>query len=266
IKTSVRRHNLVPGRPQLFAAIGKLLKLDDFWTHFFSLILTLCGNCSWSLTDLRNGFPRMTKRKTKRNAGRSRARHGFKVCENPTVHLAGEGLLPDVNRIGVPRAHGQPFLFAIARDARTIFASWNIDWRSVFQKGMPADRQVHLRIIAGDGILETTVAVEPMGAMHYVKTSGLHNAYRVEIGYFQPFDTWNSVATSVDVEMPSQGSVELANVDLATIPFHISFQQLANLFGAANDTSIARVVSEFQKRLLNNGEPHEATRLDRPIL
>ena len=208
----------------------------------------------------------MTKRKTKRNAGRWRVRHGFKVCENPTVHLAGGGLLPDVNRIGLTHAHGQPFLFAIARDARTIFAGWNIDWRSVFQKGMPADRQVHLRVIGVDGIRETTVTVEPMSAMHYVKTSGLHNAYRVEIGYFQPFDTWNSVATSGDVEMPSRGSVELANVDLATIPFHISFQQLANLFGTANDGSIARVVSEFQKRLINNGEPHEVTRSDRRIL
>ncbi|HXI75012.1 MAG TPA: DUF4912 domain-containing protein, partial [Pyrinomonadaceae bacterium] len=180
--------------------------------------------------------------------------------------FTGDGLLPDVNRIGVTHAHGQPFLFAIARDARTIFASWNIDWRAVFQKGMPADRQVHLRIIGGDGILETTVAVEPMGAMHFVKTSGLHNAYRVEIGYFQPFDTWNSVATSVDVEMPSQGSVELADVDLATIPFHLSFQQLASLFAAANDTSVARVVSEFQKRVLNSDKPNEATPLDRRIL
>jgi hypothetical protein len=206
----------------------------------------------------------MAKRETKRNAGRSRAR-GFKVCENPTVHLAGGGLLLDVNRIGVTHAHRQPFLFAIARDARTIFASWNIDWRAVFQKGMPADRQVHLRIIGGDGILETTVAVEPMGAMHYVKTSGLHNAYRVEIGYFQPFETWNSVATSVGVEMPSQGSVELANVDLATIPFHLSFQQLASLFGAANDTSIARVVSEFQKRVLS-GKPNEVTTSETQIL
>jgi hypothetical protein len=182
------------------------------------------------------------------------------------MHLADYGPPPDVDRIGVTHAHGQPFLFAIARDARTIFASWNIDWRSVFQKGMPADRQVHLRIIGEDGILETTVAVEPMGAMRYVTTSGLHNAYRVEIGYFQPFDAWNSVATSGDVEMPSQGSVELADVDLATIPFHISFQQLANLLGTANDTSIARAVSEFQKRVLNSHKPNEPTRFDTQIL
>ena len=182
------------------------------------------------------------------------------------MHLAGDGLLPDVNRIGVTPAHGQPFLFAIARDARTIFASWNIDWRSVFEKTMPADRQVHLRIIGGDGIRETTVTVEPMSAMHYVTISGLHNAYRVEIGYFQPLDIWNSVATSGDVEMPSQGSVELADVDLATIPFHLSFQQLANLFGTASDTSVARLVSEFQKRVLTCDKPNEATPSDTQIL
>jgi uncharacterized protein DUF4912 len=208
----------------------------------------------------------MTKRKTKRNGGKSQGRHGFEVCENPTVHLAGDGLLPDVTRIGVTHARGQPFLFAIARDARTIFASWNIDWRAVFQKGMPADRQVHLRIIGGNGILETTVTVEPMGAIHYVKTSGLHNAYRVEIGYFQPFDTWNSIATSGEVEMPSQGSVELADADLATIPFHISFQQLANWFGTANGIPIAKIVSESQKRVLSGDKSKQPTLFDTQIL
>jgi hypothetical protein len=208
----------------------------------------------------------MTKRKAKRNVGRSQVRHGFKICENPAVHLAHDGLLFDVDRIGITHAHRQPFLFAIARDPRTIFASWTIDWRSVFEKVMPADRQVHLRVIGGDGIMEATLAVEPMGAMQYVKTSGLHNAYLVEIGYFQPFDTWNSVATSSEVEMPPQGSVERADVDLATIPFHLSFQRLANLFGATNGTSVARVVSEFQKRILSSGKPNETTRFDTQFL
>ena len=200
----------------------------------------------------------MTKRETKRNAGRSQARHGFKVCENPTAHLAGDGLLSDVNRIGVTYAHGQPFLFAIARDTRTIFASWNINWRSVFEKAMPADRQVHLRVIGGDGVMETRVTVEPMSAMHYVTISGLHNSYHLEIGYFQPFDTWHSVATSDEVEMPPQGSVELGDADLATIPFHLSFQQLANLFEATNNTSVASLVSEFQKRVLSRDKLNAA--------
>jgi hypothetical protein len=209
----------------------------------------------------------MAKRKTKRNARRSQARRGFKICREPMVRLAEDGPLPDVpDRVALTRVPGQPFLFAIARDARTIFASWNIDWRSVFEKAMPADRQVHLRVIGGDGVIETRVAVEPMSGMHYLTISGFHDSYHVEIGYFQPFDTWHSVAMSDEVEMPPQGSVELADVDLVTIPFHLSFQQLMNLFGAANDAPVARVVSEFQKRVLDSERPNKATPTEEQIL
>ncbi len=183
------------------------------------------------------------------------------------MDLPQETPLPNVrDRMGPPGVGGQPFLFAIARDARTIFVSWNVNWRSVFEKTMPADRQVHLRVIGGEGVIETRVTVEPMSAMHCVTISGLHSSYFVEIGYFQPLDTWHSVATSCEVEMPPHGSVELADVDLATIPFHLSFQQLANLFGAANDTSVARLVSEFQKRVLTCDKPDEATPSDTQIL
>jgi len=209
----------------------------------------------------------MTKRKTKRNAVRSQPRRDFKICNDPMVHLAEDGPPSDPgNRVGGTRVYGRPFIFGIARDAHTIFASWNIDWRSVFENAMPADRQVHLQAIGGDGVIETRVAVEPMSAMHYLTTSGFHQSYRVEIGYFQPLDTWHSVATSNEIDMPRRGSVELADIDLATIPFHLSFQQLADLFGAPNDTPVATVVSEFQKRVLNLVKPNETTRSDRQIL
>ena len=208
----------------------------------------------------------MAKRKTKRNPRRSQARHGFKIRHDPVVQLAGDSTASAGDCLDPTRLPGQPFLFAIARDPRTVFASWNVDWRFVFKEAMPADRHVHLRVIGGNGAIETRVTVEPMCATHCVTIFGLHDSYRVEIGYFQPVDIWHSVATSDVIKMPSQENVELADVDLATIPFHITFQQLANLFGTTNDTSIARVVSELQKRLLNNREPHEATRLDKRIL
>src|SRR5436309_5165450 len=227
IKTSVRRYNLLPSRPQLFAAIGKLLKLDDFWAHSFSLILRLCVNSSWSLTDLRDGLPRMAKRKTKRNERTSQPRRGFEICKDAMVHLAEDGPLPDPSdRMRLARVHGQPFLFAIARDSRTIFASWNIDWLSVFEKAMPVDRQVHLRVYRADGLEEKSAAVEPMAGIHYVKTSEPHGFYHVEIGYYQPADIWHSVAMSNEVAMPPDGIAGTVDVDLATIPFHVSFQQL----------------------------------------
>lgn len=183
------------------------------------------------------------------------------------VQLPEDGPLSDSgDHMRLRRVRGQPFLFAIARDTRTIFASWNIDWRSVFKTAVPPDRQVHLRVISRDGVIEATVAVEPMNPMHYLAISGLRESYRVEIGYFQPFDVWHFVATSNEVEMPPQGSVDLSDVDLATIPFHLSFQQLANLFGATNDTSIARVLSGFQKRVLKSDHPNEATESETQIL
>src|SRR5262245_3063299 len=209
----------------------------------------------------------MAKRKAKRNARRSQGPHGFKICKDPMVHLADDGSLPAVHdRIGLTRLPGQRLLFAIARDEHTIFATWNINWRSVFEKAMPADRQVHLRVIGGNCVIETTVVVEPMSSMHFLTISGVHNSYRVEIGYFRSFDSWHSVAMSDQVEMPPQGSVELADVNLAAIPFHISFQQLANLFGTGNDTSVARLVSEFQKRILSSDEPNGATSIEPQIL
>src|SRR5262245_51520376 len=124
IKTPVRGYDPLPSPPQLLAAIRKLLKLDDFWAHYFSLILRLCVNRSWPFTNLRDGLPRMAKRKTKRNARRSQGRHDFKICKDPIVRLAQEGSLPGEND-SMGFTHRQPFLFAIARDARTIFASWS---------------------------------------------------------------------------------------------------------------------------------------------
>ena len=183
------------------------------------------------------------------------------------VHGADNAPLRDVHdRSDATRVDRQPVLFAIARDPRTIFAGWNIDWRSAFEKTLPADGHVRLRVIGGDGITETIVVVEPMSEMHYLTVSGLQDSYRVEIGYFQPFDIWHSVARSSKIRMPTHGSFEVGDADLVTIPFHLSFQQLADLFGAPNGTSVARVISAFQKRVLSNDKPNEATPCDMQIL
>jgi len=207
----------------------------------------------------------MARRKAKRNAGRSKPRSGFKICREPVAHLSAHGPLDPANGISLPHVPAQPFLFAIARDAHTIFATWHIDWRSAFKKGMPADRQVHLRLIGQRGV-EQSVAVEPMAARHNLTISRLHDSYRVEIGYFQPVDTWNSIALSEEVSMPPQGSAEIADADLATIPFHLSFQRLLGLFGTPNGTPLAKVVSEFQKRALDSLRPNEVSPAQKRVL
>jgi hypothetical protein len=197
----------------------------------------------------------MAERKTKRNTRTLKAREGFQISRKPVVHLAADSRLKDAgDSTGVPRVYDPPILFAIARDSRTIFTSWNIDWVSVFEKAMPVDRQVHLRTYRADGLEEKSVTVEPMAGMHYVTRSEPHGSYRVEIGYYKPADVWHSVATSKEVVMPPSGMTGTRDVDLVTIPFHLSFQQLLDFFGPANDTELAAVISQFQKRALSSEE------------
>ncbi len=169
------------------------------------------------------------------------------------MHLAADSRLKDVgDSPGLPRVYDPPILFAIARDSRTIFTSWNIDWVSVFEKAIPVDRQVHLRVYRADGLEEKSVAVEAMAGMHYVTTSEPHGSHRVEIGYYQPADVWHSVATSKEVVMPPSGITGTRDVDLVTIPFHLSFQHLVDLLGPANGSELAVVISQFQKRALSS--------------
>jgi len=184
---------------------------------FDSLFLTDVGNSAsiriCRLTDLRDGWFKMVESKTKRNAQRSKSEGNFQIRSKPIVHVAKRGRSPDVAEgMTLPRVYGSPILFVIAQDEHTIFASWNIDWRSVFEKAMPADRQVYLRLFGCNGLEEKRVAVEPMAAMHYVTISGQYDTYRVEIGYYQPANIWHSVAISEEVKVPSQGSTEIAAV------------------------------------------------------
>ena len=156
------------------------------------------------------------------------------------------------NRLGLPRLLGSPRLLAIARDPWTIFVYWDVDWPSIFEKAAPVDRQVHLRIHCADGLEEKEAATEPMAAIHYVTMSQRHRACRIEIGYYQPADVWNSVATSNEIVIPPAEISEGEHVDLATIPFHLSFQQLVELYGA-NNNSLASVISRFQTRVVSSG-------------
>jgi hypothetical protein len=196
-----------------------------------------------------------------------KARETFHISRKPVVPLAETEELHDLgNGLGLPRFHGSPRLLAIARDPWTIFAYWNVDWPSIFKNAAPVDRQVHLRIDCADGLEEKEAAIEPMAGMHYVTMSQRHRACRIEIGYYQPADVWHSVAMSNEIVIPPAEMSEARHVDLATIPFHLRFQQLVDLFGASNDDALATVISRFQTRAVSSGRYEKLSPEERKIL
>src|SRR2546426_839806 len=138
----------------------------------------------------------MAKEKHNQAATKSDAAGGFRISNGPVAPLAKGDPSGEVDLGGVlelPRVYGPPNLFAIARDPRTIFTYWNIDWPSIFAKAAPMDRQVHLRVYRNDGGQETSAAAEPMAGNYYLAVSQSRGPYRVEIGYYHPEDVWNSV-------------------------------------------------------------------------
>jgi hypothetical protein len=182
------------------------------------------------------------------------ATRDFRISNDTIATLAETEraeLRPDV--VELPRVSGPPILFAIARDPRTIFTYWYIDWASIFENTAPVDRQVHLRVYRNNGAEETSTPAEPMAGHHYLSVSQPRGAYRVEIGYYAP-EGWNSVATSDEVIMPPDAVLENVDVDLVTIPFHLSFQRLIDLFRASNSDVLSDIISRLQNRAVATEE------------
>lgn len=182
---------------------------------------------------------------------------GYRISNGPVVRFArSDPKLPNdlTDVVELPRVYGAPLLFAIARDPHTLFAYWIIDWSTIFENTAPVDRQVHLRVYRSDGSEETSEAVEPMAGNCYVTVSGPREKYRVEIGYYQPEEVWNSVTKSEPVTMPPESVAQSVDVDVATIPFHLSFQRLIDTFRASNGNALSEIVSRLQKRAVSDEE------------
>ena len=151
---------------------------------------------------------------------------GYRISNGPVVRLARSDskLPPDLaDAIELPRVYGAPLLFAVARDPRTLFVYWNVDWSSIFENTAPVDRQVHLRVSRADGSEELTQAVEPMAGNCYLNVTQPSGNYRVEFLYFQPEAIWHSVATSEQITMPTERVTGSDDLDVAPIPFRLSF-------------------------------------------
>ena len=166
--------------------------------------------------------------------------------------------LTDYENLGeLPRSYGGAFLFGIARDPHTLFVYWDIDWATVFGDTPPVDRKVHLRVLWHEGIEESTVAVEPLAGSHLLSATHARSSYRVEIGYYAPDNVWNSVAISSAIITPPDDVAENNPVDVATIPFHLSFQRIVDTFRGSKYDGDA--LAEILSRLQHHADTSDAT-------
>ena len=196
----------------------------------------------------------------------------FALSNRPIVppelrEQSSRGPSRDYENLGeLPRFYGRPVLFGIARDPHTLFTYWEIDWKSTFGDKPPADRKVYLRVISDDGSEETRVAVEPFAGNHCVAVTQPRSTYRIELGYHEPAEVWRSVATSDAIMTPPDDVSESDDIDVATIPFHLSFQRMVDAFrGSKYDgDALVEIVGHLQQRA--DDSDGTLTAVDRELL
>ena len=174
-----------------------------------------------------------------------------------SINRSASGRSRDYENLGeLPRSYGRPVLFGIARDPHTLFAYWEIDWAAAFGDKPPADRKVFLRVISEDGSEETRMTVEPFAGNHCIAVSQARSTYRIELGYHEPADVWHSVATSEAIATPPADVSEIDSIDVATVPFHLSFQRMVDTFRASryDGDALVEIVGRLQERADGSGD------------
>jgi len=171
---------------------------------------------------------------------------GYKISEGPVTSssLPRQGLLNELTEL--PAHYGKPLLVAIARDPQTLFVCWSVDWPAAFAQGLPTDRCAHVRIRQSRN--EKTVAVEPMSGSCAVKELEPGGTYSVELGYYAPPETWNCVVIGNEVMMPFASDSVGEMVDVASVPFHLTFQRMLEALGRTNGDDLADTLAKLQER------------------
>jgi hypothetical protein len=145
---------------------------------------------------------------------------------------------------GLPQHYGAPLLFAMARNPRTLFACWSVDWPAAFGSEAPPDRRAHLKLTSRSR--QRMEAVELLCGHCSIGDLEPGETYAIELGYFAPAEKWNVIASD-EVMMSGPGLPNKeGSIDVATVPFHLSFQRLADLFGGGD--ALTHTLGEWEKR------------------
>jgi len=76
----------------------------------------------------------------------------------------------------------------------------------------------------------------------------------VELGYYAPADSWNVIVTGNEVMMPLESEPADEAIDVATVPFHLNFQRMLNIFRVSNGGDLLNALARIQERAVAPSE------------
>lgn len=186
----------------------------------------------------------------------------YRISEGPvTSSPPRRGSEDPVSEHVLPAHYGMPLLLAIARDPRTLFVCWSVDWTEAFSNGLPADRRAHVRVRSNGS--EKIVGVEPTVGSCAIEELEPGETYSVELGYYATADLWNSIVTGNEVMMPFESESTDEAIDVVTVPFHLTFQRMLNVLRQSNGSDLTQALARIQERAAERSElsPEESEML-----
>ncbi len=186
---------------------------------------------------------------------------------------AGASELPAFEDLGqLPASYGSQSLFLVARDPHWLFCYWDVDW-SAYPPSRMRDGRVLLKVYAvADGSEVYCAEVSPDARNWYISAGHGNAAYYAELGFVNAGGAWEVIARSNATTTPSEGLSEQVADTFATVPYHLAFQKMLDMVGAARVggesllDALARIQGEGRKLAFVLGQVPEWTDEQRRVL
>ncbi|HEY3664260.1 MAG TPA: DUF4912 domain-containing protein [Chthoniobacterales bacterium] len=170
---------------------------------------------------------------------------GFRISDEPVVRSRGASAMGNG---AVPSSHDTDLLYVIARDPKSLFVYWDLNWTRIFSHAGIAARQVYLRIYCQDGSVEGTREINPFLGHCYADVAAAGADYHCELGCLEG-DEWISLVRSGKAATPADHMSDDLSAQFATLPLHLNFQRMLDILRTTKteDATLARTVASLQE-------------------
>ncbi len=178
---------------------------------------------------------------------------GFEISDQPVVEshrteINSVALAPGGFGVGLGDTDDES-LFILARDPRSLFVYRGLDWNKHFSVAEADAMKLHLRVLRDDGSEETTTSFDPSVSFAFVDVTSPGTRYYCELGIYEG-NEWKRVGRSNSAETPAAAISDDFSADFATLPLHLSFQRLLDIFrtSPARSETLVEAVSKMQTK------------------
>ncbi len=163
---------------------------------------------------------------------------GYQISAEPVVQtrrsLVTNGAKPGVSAVAAGAFAGDS-LAVLARDPKTLFVYWDLTVSQHLTAAGLDGGKVLLRVLRADGTEETTAVIDPLLGYAFAEVGSPGASYTCELGGLEG-SNWRRLVHSNPTETPPGALSENEDADFATLPFHLSFQRLIDIFRASSNS------------------------------